>query len=160
MMRKQVIAPKSPSSEIAAENQPWLDLESLAVVEITSEDKEFPIEAALLPGEKSGWRAATAGPQTIRLRFDKPQRLTRIWLCFEERQTSRTQEFVLRFSIDAAGSFRDIVRQQWNFAVPDAVREVEDYAVELSEVTTLELTIIPDMSGGPARASLLSLRLA
>jgi hypothetical protein len=55
---------------------------------------------------------------------------------------------------------RDIVRQQWNFAAPDATREVEDYAVELSAVAVLELTIVPDTSGGPALASLLSLRLA
>jgi hypothetical protein len=80
-------------------------------------------------------------------------------LDFEEKQCTRTQEFVLRYSWDAAGSFRDIVRQQWNFTAPDATREIEDYAVELSDVTALELTIVPDTSGAPSHASLLSLRL-
>ena len=67
---------------------------------------------------------------------------------------------VLRWSSDNGNSFREIVRQQWNFSPPDSVREVEDYAVELSAVTALELIIVPDKSGGAARASLASLRLA
>jgi hypothetical protein len=101
-----------------------------------------------------------SGPQTIRLNFDEPQRLRRIWLVFEDNQSERTQEFVLRWSSDSGRSFREIVRQQWNFSQPDAVREVERYTVELSEVTVLELIISPDKSGGEARASLAKLRLA
>ena len=159
-MRKRLIASIPQGSQVAAENQSWLDLESIAVVEITSEETEFPIESALLPGDQRGWRAAVSGAQSIRLRFDQPQRLTRIRLSFEETQATRTQEFVLRFSSDAAGPLRDIVRQQWNFNAPDAEHETEDYAVELFDVTILELNIVPDTSGGPARASLLSLRVA
>jgi hypothetical protein len=159
-MRKRLIASIPQGSQVAAENQNWLDLESIAAVEITSEEPEFPIESALLPGEQRGWRAAVSGAQTIRLRFDQPQRLTRIRLSFEETQALRTQEFVLRFSSDAAGPLRDIVRQQWNFNAPDAEHETEDYAVKLFVVTILELNIVPDTSGGPVRASLLSLRVA
>jgi hypothetical protein len=159
-MRKRLIVSIPQVSQVAAEYQNWLDLESIAVVEITSEEREFPIESALLPGEQRGWRAAVSGAQTIRLRFDQPQRLTRIRLSFEETQAPRTQEFVLRFSSDAAGPLRDIVRQQWNFNAPDAEHETEDYAVQLFDVTILELNIVPDTSGGPARASLLSLRVA
>jgi hypothetical protein len=40
------------------------------------------------------------------------------------------------------------------------VRETEDYTVELFDVTVLELKILPDQSGGNARASVASLRLA
>jgi hypothetical protein len=50
------------------------------------------------------------------------------------------------------------IGQQWNFSSPGSVREIEDYAVELSDVTVLELIIVPDQSGGAARA-LASLRL-
>jgi hypothetical protein len=71
-----------------------------------------------------------------------------------------TQEFVLRWSSDNGNSFREIVRQQWNFSPPDSIREAEDYAVELSAVTALELIIVPDKNGGAARASLASLRVA
>jgi hypothetical protein len=159
-MRKRVIASTQEGSQVQSEDQRWLDLETIAAVEVTSEEKGFPIESALFRGEQTGWRASVPGPQTIRLRFDQPQWLTRIQLCFKETQMTRTQEFVLRYSTDASGALRDIVRQQWNFSAPDSVREVEDYTVELSGVTALELTIVPDTSGGPALASLLSLRLA
>jgi hypothetical protein len=98
--------------------------------------------------------------QIIRLLFDHDQKVKRISLVFEETEKTRTQEFVLRWSADLGGSFRDIVRQQWNFSPPGTVREVEDYSADLSSVTVVELEIVPDKSGGEARASLESLRLA
>src|SRR5437667_6682197 len=109
--------------------------------------------------KRRGWRAAAPGTQTIRLIFDQPQRLRRISLVFEEDEIKRTQEFVLRWSPDGGRSFRDIVRQQWNFSPPDTVREVEEYQVELADVTALELIIVPNNSGGAARASVKSLRM-
>jgi hypothetical protein len=127
---------------------------------VTSEEEGFPVESALVLGEIQGWRAAIPGTQTIRLVFDHPQRLTRISLVFEEEQIRRTQEFVLRWSSDGGRSFRDIVRQQWNFSPPETIREVEEYQVELSYLTVVELIVVPDTSGGTACASLQSLRLA
>jgi len=138
----------------------WLDLERAAVVEVTSEEKDYPVEAALVAGELRGWRAADSGTQTVRLIFDQPQRLKRIALVFEETETERTHEFVLRWSGDGGRSFREIVRQQWNFSPPNAIREVEEYQVELSNVAVLELVIVPDISRGSARASLKSLRVS
>jgi hypothetical protein len=137
-----------------------MDVDRIASVEVTSEDSDYPIESALLLEGKRGWRAANPGTQTIRLIFDEPQKLRRILLVFEDSENSRTQEFVLRWSSDSESSFREILRQQWNFSPPDSVRETEDYAVELSEVKVLELMIVPDKSGGEVRASLTSLRLA
>src|SRR5229473_7650787 len=155
-MRKRLIAPK----DAPAVNTGWLDLDGAAVVEVTSEEKDYPVESALVSGEMRGWRAADPGTQTIRLIFDQPQRLRRISLVFEENEIKRIQEFVLRWSLDGGRSFREIVRQQWNFSPPDTVREVEEYQVELSDVTVLELLIVPDISGGAARASLKSLRVS
>ena len=158
-MRKRLITPTP--QDIAAPNGEWLDLESAAVVEVTSEEKGYPVESALVSGETEGWRAADSGTQTIRLVFDVPQRIRRIWLVFEETETERSQEFVLRWFSDGGHSFREIVRQQWNFSPPETTREIEDYQVELSDVTVLELVIVPDKSrGARARASLKSLRLA
>jgi hypothetical protein len=141
-------------------DEDWLDLDSAAVVEVTSEEKGYPVEAALVPGEVRGWRAADSGTQTIRLVFDEPQKLTRICLVFEETETERTQEFVLRWSPDGGRSFREIVRQQWNFSPPETTREIEECQVDLSDVTVLELIIVPNIGGGAARASLKSLRLS
>ncbi len=157
-MRKRLITPIPQDAPSLSEG--WLDLDSAASVEVTSEEKEYPVEAALVSGETRGWRAADSGTQTIRLIFDEPQRLRRISLVFEENEMNRTQEFVLRWSGDGGRSFREIVRQQWNFSPPDTIREVEEYQVELSDVRVLELVIVPNNSGGAARASLKSLRLS
>ena len=100
------------------------------------------------------------GKQTIRLLFAHPQELHRIWLNFVEPADTRTQEYVLRWSPDGGQSFREIVRQQWNFSPQGATSETEDYRVELSGVTVLELSITPDTSGQSAFASLAQLRIS
>jgi hypothetical protein len=96
----------------------------------------------------------------VRLVFDKPQRINRIWLVFEETGNARTQEFVLRWSSDNGATFHEIVRQQWNFSPLDSTRETENYKVDLSDVTVLELIIVPDNRGGEASASLSRLFIA
>lgn len=156
-MRKRIA---TIGAAAAQGQEDWLDLERSATVEVTSEDKDFPIESSLSIKLGQGWRAAQPGAQTIRLVFDEPQRLKRISLVFEEKEISRTQEFVLRASSNAGGPFREIVRQQWNFSAPSSTQETEDYQVELPNVSTLEVTIVPDIGGGTARASLKSLRLS
>jgi hypothetical protein len=52
------------------------------------------------------------------------------------------------------------VRQQWNFGPRESTREVEEYQVDLSGVTVLELVINPNIGGGLARASLKNLGLS
>jgi hypothetical protein len=145
-MRKRLITPIPQNVPLLDEG--WLNLDGAAVVEVTSEEKDYPVESALVAGEILGWRAADSGAQTIRLVFDESQRLKRIALVFEETEIERTQEFVLRWSGDYGGSFQEIVRQQWNFSPPNSIRDVEEYRVELSGVNVLELVIVPDISGG------------
>jgi len=155
-MLKRIIGQETQSPA----NQHWLNLVTLAQVEVTSEDVAHPIESGLMPGSGSGWRAAQPGPQTVRLVFDQPQRINRMHLEFQEDELKRTQQFVLRWSSNGGQSYREIVRQQYNFSPPTTTRECEDYSVDLGGLTTLELSIVPDISGGPARASLAQLRLA
>ena len=156
-MRKRLI--NATAEPLGTLGQGWLDLERAAVVEVTSEDADFPIESALVLKETKGWRAALPGTQVVRLVFDQAQELRRISLVFEENQISRTQEFVLRWSSDGGRKFQEIVRQQWNFSPPTTNREIEEYRMELSDVSALELIIVPDITGGKAHASLRSLRL-
>jgi len=156
-MRKHLIA---AGTHAPAPEDAWLDLEQLAQVAITSEASAYPIEAALVPGTGAGWRAAQPGAQTIRVLFDQPQRLRRMWLLFIDPTAERTHEFVLRWSADGGTSFREIVRQQWNFSPQGTPREVEDYTVDLAGVTVLEVSIIPDTSGREAYASLAQWRIA
>jgi hypothetical protein len=158
-MRKRIIG--QDLGKVSAAEPGWVgvDLERLAQVEVTSEDAGYPIESALIPGKGTGWRAAQPGEQTIRLLFDEPLRLRRIHLAFHEDEQERTQEFALRWSPDGGKSYQEILRQQYNFG-PGAAGEVEDYDIDLDGVTALELRIVPDISGGSARASLAQLRLA
>ncbi len=155
-MRKQLLTTKETDTPLDAH---WLDLDSLAMVQVTSEQEGYPIEEALI-GEGRGWRAASEGTQTLRLIFDKPQKLNRVRMVFEDAEHTRTQELLVRWSPDNGSSFREIVRQQWNFNPANSVRETEDYKVELAGVTMIELLIVPDKSGGGAHASLARLRLA
>jgi hypothetical protein len=155
-MQKRIV----PAGQREEEEEAWLHLEDMAQVELTSEDIAHPVEAALLAGSDSGWRAAEPGVQSIRLLFHQPQRLRRVRLRFDEPTAARTQEFALRWSPDGGRSFRDIVRQQYSFSPDGAVTEVEDFNVDLTSVTALELTINPDGSRGEAYASLAEWRLA
>ena len=156
-MRKRM----SPNVQEGAGSEcKWLNLEELAEVEITSEDAAHPVESALVAGNTTGWRAAEPGDQTIRLLFNHPQQLKRIWINFVELETERTQEYVLRWSSDNGLSFREIVRQQWNFSPPSTTNEIEDHRVELPATQILELSIKPDISNGTAVASLACMRLA
>jgi hypothetical protein len=157
-MRKRIIG--QDLGKVAATEPNWIDLEPLAQVEFTSEDAGYPIESALIPGMGSGWRAAQSGGQIIRLLFDEPLKIKLIHLVFYEDEHERTQEFVLRWLPVGGQSYREIVRQQYNFSPPETLREVEDYDLDLDGVKALELWIMPDISSGSARASLEQLRLA
>ena len=137
----------------------WLNLDRIAQVEVTSENHDYPIECAFDFGRAQGWRSGMRGSQTIRLVFDEPQQVQRIWLCFVEPVAERTQEFILRWSSDNAHSFREIIRQQWNFSPHGSTSETEDYSVELNRVSVLELTINPDIGRTEAVATLADLRL-
>ena len=155
-MRKK-ITEREKEPEAAGEEE-WLDLETLASVEVGSEDSAHPVERALTPDVgKGGWLAGKPGPQTIRILFDEPQKLSRMRLVFESNE-ERFQEFVLRWK-PGEGPAREIVRQQYNFSSSGATREVEDYRVNLNGVAELELEINPDKNGAGAFASLAEWRV-
>ena len=153
-MRKRVIG-QTQSTAVSD----WLPVERLAQVEVTSEDPAHPIESALVPDGR-GWREAEAGEQVIRLLFDQPQQIRRIQLVFREEAQARTQEFVLRWSADRGTTYREIVRQQYNFSPAGGTEEVEDYKVELNSVTALELNIVPDVARRSIFASREEVRVA
>lgn len=159
-MRKRLIASAPQHNQKSEAGRDWLELEKAASVEVTSEAAGFPIEGALLNNGQRGWRAAAPGTQTIRLLFDHPQNIRLIRLVFKEEQSPRTQEFVLRWLPDGAGSWKDIVRQQWNFSPPNTIEEFEEYKLELASAAAFELSITPDISHGDSRASLERLQVS
>lgn len=142
---------------------PWLGLDDFAEVLLTSESPAHPVEAALAPPSSSeavlGWRAAEPGPQRIRLRLREARRVRRVRLVCEEGEHARTQELVLRVERSGAGSFVDVVRQQFTFSPPGTVREVEEFVLGLEDVAALEIEITPQIGGGSSVASLREFRV-
>lgn len=156
-MRKRII--NKEHQQDALDSHSWLDVEQLAQVEVTSENADYPIESAFVLDSTTVWRAEMEGKQIIRLLFDSPQTLSHIRLKFDESSQQRTQEYVLKWSSDNGKSWHEIVRQQYHFSPPDTVCEIEDYHVDLQTVTSLELMIIPEISGG-GFATLSQMRIA
>jgi hypothetical protein len=158
-MRKRI------ANSVAAELPPqgheaWLDLDRTAQVEVTSEDRDYPVDSVFNFGKGPGWRASEGGEQTLRVIFDRPQRLKRVWLHFVETERERTQEFTLRWSSETVPSLREIFRQQWNFSPNGSTSEIEDCKVDLSAVSVLELIIKPDLSRLQEVATLAEWRVA
>ena len=159
-MRKSIVSP----SPVAATpiGDLWRDLERIARVEISSEDEQFPIEQALGKKATTGWRAAETGPQLIRLHFDEPLNIKRLRLHFVDKTAERSQEFAV--FAGSGDKLNEVVRQQWSFSPNGSTEEIEEYTVNLSGITMLELRIDPDRSHDPKQcqnyASLQSLKLA
>jgi len=157
-MRKRVL--NRQQEEGVTDVPGWLPVQNLARVEVSSEDPAHPIEHALMPRHEHGWRAAEPGRQVIRLLFDSPQTIQRIYLHFVEEEVGRSQEFVLRGAERAEGRAQEIVRQQWNFSPGGSTHEIEDYRLTPRKLALLELEIDPARGGGDARASLHQFYLA
>jgi hypothetical protein len=159
--RKRLARTYTPRPLLTAPNQEWaIDFASdvIAGIAVTSEAEGAPVEAVFDSGSETGWRAGTSGLQVIRITFGEPKAIRRIQLEFRESQIERTQEFSLHAT--SAGSERtEIIRQQWTFSPQGSTQEVEDYRLNLNNISTLELTIDPDLSHGRAHASLLYLRI-
>src|SRR5215468_6180741 len=156
-MRKKLVS-AIRNTDVASRHE-WLELERVARVEVSSEAEGYPVEGALLNEGQGGWRASEPGIQTIRLLFDHPQTIRVVRLVFKENEFARTQEFVLRWLPQGTSTWKDVVRQQWNFSPPNTENECEEYNVDLPSATGLELSVRPDISGGDTRASLESLQL-
>jgi hypothetical protein len=151
MIRKKVIG------ETERLDEDWRDLSQCAAFEVTSEEVGSPLENALSP-DASKWIAATPGEQVIRITFDEPQNISKIFLLFEETANARSQEFVLSWQRVGQPQWQEIVRQQFNFSPPATTTEKEDFNVSLQKASALELLIIPERSGG-GHASLSQLRI-
>ena len=103
-MRKSIVSPNPATKTPISDN--WRDLERIARVEITSEDAAFPIEHALGKATTTGWRAATTGPQVIRLFFDEPLAIKHLNLHFVDKVAERSQEFAVYASSGERGAAR------------------------------------------------------
>jgi hypothetical protein len=159
MLRKQIIKSTPAVPPPSADE---IDIAAVATVLVTSEDPGHPIDDAFDDRRGPGgsrWVAGEPGEQTVILAFDCPQAIRRVALEVEEPKVARTQELQLALSHDGGRTYREVLRQEYNFSPPGTTFEREDWAVTAEGVTHLRLHIRPDKGGKPSRASLTTLAL-
>jgi hypothetical protein len=160
MLRKQVIPKPSPGPASLEGEIPIADV---AMVQVTSEQADHPIDNAFDPSRGPGgsrWIAGTPGEQSVTLLFDRPQGIRQIAVEVEELAVSRTQELSVSVSSDGGRTYRELVRQEFNFSPPGTSFERELWSVSADAVTHLRLEIKPDKGGRVGRATLTSLAVA
>jgi hypothetical protein len=141
---------------------PTLDIPTIATVIITSEEADHPIEY-VFDGQRgpgaSCWRAAVPGEQCVIINFDTPQMLHQLVLDIEEPEVIRTQELLISVSLDGGRTYRDVVRQEYNFSPPGTTYERETWALNTDRVTHLAIRITPNKGGHGGLATLTSIML-
>jgi hypothetical protein len=157
-LRKVLISQSETNASLAPAGS-WLALEKVATVELSSEDPEHPFEHALRPNIDESWRAASPGPQVIRIHFDVPSPIRRVHLVFLEEIKERAQEIAL-FATQKAAPRRELLRQQWVFSPNGSRIEVEDFYFDLKDVATLELQIDPGRHDREVFATLQTIQIS
>jgi hypothetical protein len=160
MLRKQIV-PRRSSEPLPFENE--ISVADVATVQVTSEEADHPIDNAFDHNRGPGgsrWIAAEPGEQTLILLFDRPQTIRKIGLEVEDLAVSRTQELSVSVSSDGGRTYRELVRQEFNFSPPDTTFEREIWSTAATAVTHLRVEIKPDKGGRTGRATLTSLTLA
>jgi len=159
MLRKQILTThRTMSGRGAAE----MDIAAVATVLVSSEDPRHPVDCAF-DGQRgagaSRWIAAQSGEQTLILAFDTPQIVRKILVEVEEPEISRTQELAVSISQDGGQTYRDVVRQEYNFSPPGTTLEHEEWSIKADAISHLQLRIKPDKGGKVGRATLTTLAL-
>ena len=133
------------------------------MVQVSSESVEHPIDHAFDQNRGPGatrWVADAPGEQSVTLLFDRPQTIRQIEIEVEELAVSRTQELALSISSDGGHTYRELLRQEFNFSPPNTTFEREVWSVSADAVTHLRLDIKPDKGGRIGRATLTSFAVA
>ena len=163
MLRKLIIPPAPhPTDPRTGDEAEGMYIPELATVLVTSEAAEHPVDCLFDGHDGPGgtrWVAAVDGEQELILAFDTPQTIREVGLETEELQASRTQVLTLALSQNGGRTYREILRQEFNFSPPGTIFERERWTVPATMVSHLRVTIQPDKGGKLGRASLTSLTI-
>ena len=132
---------------------PWLDLEALADVTIV-------VGGRRVQRSSGAWSADSPGEQFIDIRFHHPTSVGRLRVVSSEAEQSRTQEITIWASLHRGEQHREVLRQQFNFSPRGATEEVEEYVLQLEEVSGIQFRIVPSIDGRSAVARVRELRVA
>lgn len=157
MLRKALLKQNTPPV-----SRTEISIPDSATVLVTSEMPDHPID--YICDGRSGpgstrWIADEEGDQTVVVSFDAARDLHKVRLEVEEPDISRTQELALAVSYDRGQTYREVLRQEYNFSPPGTTFEREEWRVPAQGVTNVWLWIRPDKGGKPCRASITSLAL-
>ena len=135
------------------------DIPVLATVFVTSEAPEHPVDHLFDASDGPGgtrWIAAANGEQTLVLAFDAPQTIRTVAVEAEESVATRTNVLTISLSDDGGQTYRERVRQEFNFS-PGTVFEREEWSMPAEGVTHVRIVVQPDKGNAPHRATLTSL---
>lgn len=131
----------------------WLDLGVVADVGIVAGGRSV----TRAPGF---WSAECEGEQLIEIRFHRRMPVRRVRVVSSDAEQSRTQEMTIWVSLRGGEQHREVLRQQFTFSPGGATQEVEEYGLQLEEVSRIQLRIVPNVDGRPAVARVTELRVA
>lgn len=157
MLRKQIIQPVD--SHVSSGE---ISIPDTATILVTSERADHPIDC-ICDGQRgpgsTRWIAEQPGDQTVVLAFDTAQNIHIVGLEIEERDVNRTQELTLATSRDGGQTYREVLRQEFNFSPSGTTFQHEEWRVAAEGITHLRVWIRPDKGGNPCHASMTSLAL-
>lgn len=139
-----------------------ISIPDTATVLVTSERPDHPIDyicdGQFGPGS-TRWIAEQPGDQTVVLAFDRARDIQTLSLEIEEKEVSRTQELTLSTSRDGGQTYREVLRQEFNFSPSGTTFEHEEWRLAAEGITNVRVWIRPDKGGKPYCASMTSLAL-
>jgi hypothetical protein len=141
---------------------PPLAILLLGTVRASSEADGHAIELAFDHDHGPGgthWKAGEPGEQTISVDLEQPCTIEEVSMEVEEREVARTQEVQLAVSTDGGQTYRECVRQEFNFSPDGATWEKETWHIAQEHVTNVRLVIKPDKGRKDLYATLTSLVL-
>ena len=155
MLRKQILsdlpAGRAGTSDVK-------DIPALATVLVTSEVPDHPVDHLFDGSNGPGgtrWIAAADGEQTLVLAFDAPQAIRAVGIEAEEPSATRTNVLTVSLSDDGGRTYRERVRQEFNFS-PGTAFEREEWSMPAERVTHIRIVVRPDKGHAPHRATLTS----
>jgi F5/8 type C domain len=158
-LRKRPLEAEAAASGGAAGE---IDIAGCATLGYSSEQPDHPVEHLLDGNSGPGaTRWISARPDTIEhilVEFDRPQAISRLLYEVEEAERERTQEVRVEVSEDGGRAYRQILVQEYTFSPRGATYQREEQRFNLSRVSQLRLTIVPNKNGS-GTATLTTLRL-
>jgi hypothetical protein len=158
MLRKLIITPHLATPDATTGE---IDIAVVATVQVTIESPDHPIDLVFDPLRGPGgtrWIDGELDEQTMTLAFDAPQTINQILLEVDEPEVARTQELQLSLSCDGGRTYRELLRQEYNFSPAGTTLGREKWTVSVQGVTHLRL-VKPDMGDKPCRTTLTTLVL-